>query len=60
MLDDLPVATITFIASIVIIVIAYISNDLNVDDAFVALALAGGGSYGIGQARNGAGRGLRK
>ncbi len=59
-LDDVPVATPTFIASLVVIVIAYISNDLSLDNVFEALALAGVGSFGIGHVRNGAGKGLRK
>lgn len=60
MLDDLPVASITFLASIVLIVVAYISNDVNVKEAFELLALAGGGSFGIGYVRNQAGRGVRR
>lgn len=59
-LDDIPVASITFLASVVVVVIAYVSNDLNVEEAFEALALAGGGSFGIGYVRNQAGRGVRR
>lgn len=58
-LDNLPVASLTFIASVVLIVIGYISNDLSIKDAFEALALAGGGSFGIGYVRNQAGKGVR-
>jgi hypothetical protein len=59
-LDDIPVASVTFIASLVCIVIAYISNDLSLEDAFEAIALAGGGSFGIGYVRNQAGRGVKR
>lgn len=59
-LDDAPVATPVFIAGLVIVVIAYLSNDLSVLEAFAALGLTGAGSGAIGHARNGAGKGLRK
>lgn len=59
-LDKLPVATLTFIASIVLIVIAYISNDVSFNAAFRDLLFAGGGSLGIGHVRNGAGKGLHR
>lgn len=59
-MDDLPVGTITFLASIVLIIIAYISNDVGFKEAYESLALAGGASFGIGYVRNQAGRGLRK
>ena len=59
MLDKLPLATITFLAGTVVIVIAYINKDLTVLEAFAALGLTGAGSGAIGHARNGAGRGLR-
>lgn len=60
MLDDLPVATCTFLASIILIVLGYIEDVVGFRDAFFALAAAGGASYGIGVPRNGAGRGVRK
>ena len=59
-LDDLPVATLVFIASLVCIVIGYASDDLNLEEAFEAIALAGGGSFGIGYVRNQAGRGVKR
>lgn len=59
MLDNVPVATLTFLVSVALVVIAYISNDLSIEDAFVCLGLAGGGAGAIGHARNGAGRGVR-
>lgn len=58
-LDDLPVATLTFIASIVLIVIAYVSNDVSFNAAFKDLLFAGGASGGIGYVRNQAGKGQR-
>lgn len=59
-LDDLPMATLVSIASIVIIVIAYVSNDLSVGDALLALGASLGGAGVLGHARNGANRGMRK
>jgi hypothetical protein len=59
-LDDVPVATLTFLASIVLIVIGYIGDDISLKDAFAALGFAGGGSGAIGYVRNQAGRGTRK
>ena len=60
MLDDIPMATILAIASVVIVIVAYVSNDLNVDEALLALGAALGGAGVLGHARNGAGRGVRK
>lgn len=58
-LDDVPVATLTFLTSIVLIVIGYVGDDIGFKEAFEALALAGGGSGAIGYVRNQAGRGTR-
>ncbi len=58
-LDDLPIATITFLASVVLIAVGYFSNDISFEDAWEALALAGGASLGIGYVRNGAGKGVK-
>lgn len=60
MLDDVPVASLQFLAGVVLIVLAYISNDLTALEAFGALGLNGGASFGIGYVRNQAGRGVRK
>lgn len=57
-LDNVRVATITFLASIVLIVIAYVSNDISFETAFQCLALAGGGSAAVGYVRNQAGHGV--
>lgn len=58
-LDDLPVATITFLVGVVLIVIGYVTDDISINNAFESLALVGGGSFGIGYVRNQAGRGVR-
>ncbi len=58
-LDDLPLATLVSIASIVIVVIAYISNELNVQDALVALGAVLGGTGVVGLARAQSGKGTR-
>jgi hypothetical protein len=60
MLDNVPVATLSFIAGAVVAVIGYISNDLTVFQALAAVGIVGFGGGKIGEARNGAGRGLRK
>jgi hypothetical protein len=59
-LDNVPVATPTFLAGLVCIVIAYVSNDVSIEDAFELLGLLGAGSFGIGYVRNQAGKGVRK
>lgn len=56
-LDKVRVATITFLASIVLIIVAYVSNDIEFQTAFECLALAGGGSAAVGYVRNQAGHG---
>ncbi len=58
-LDDLPLATLVSIASIVIVVIAYVSNELNVQDALVALGAVLGGTGVVGLARAQSGKGTR-
>jgi hypothetical protein len=58
-LDDLPVATLTYIAGIVLAVVGYVSNDINLQEAFIALGVLGGGTGAIGYVRNQAGKGVR-
>jgi uncharacterized membrane protein YtjA (UPF0391 family) len=58
-LDKLPLATITFLVGTVLTVIAYLSDDLSIIEAFAALGFTGLGAGQIGQARNGAGRGIK-
>lgn len=59
MLDNVPVATPTFLIVAALIIIAYISNDLSIDEALIAFGVNGLGAGAIGHARNGAGRGLK-
>lgn len=59
MLDSIPMATLLSVAAVVVVVIAYVSNDISVDQALIALGVATGGAGILGHARNGAGRGLK-
>lgn len=59
-LDDAPVATITFLAGVVLTIIAYISNDVNFQDALVALGALGGGTGALGYARASSNKGIRR
>lgn len=52
-----PVATVTFLVSIVLIVIGYLNGDLAIKAAFEALGWAGGGSGVVGIARSMVGKG---
>jgi hypothetical protein len=58
-LDKLPVATLTFLAGVVLIVLGYIDDKVSFEEAFESLLFLGGGSAGIGYVRNQAGKGLR-
>lgn len=58
-LDNLPVATLTFLAGLVLIIVGYVSGDVSFDDAFKSLGFLGGGSGAIGYVRNQAGKGVR-
>lgn len=59
-LDNVPVASIVFLVSIVLIVIGYVGDDIGFQEAFEALAAAGVGSGAVGYVRNGAGRGIAR
>lgn len=59
-LDDIPVATIQTIGGIVLATLAYVSNDLSIFQAFVAVGANTAGAGAIGFARNGAGRGVKR
>lgn len=59
-LDDIPMASVLALASVVIIIIAYVSNDIDVDTALYMLGASLAGAGVLGHARNGAGRGVRK
>ncbi len=58
-LDDLPLASIVFVVSVVLIVIAYVTNDISIQDSFTYLAFAGGGTGAIGYARAQSGKGTK-
>ena len=59
MLDHVPLATLYSIAAVVIAVIAYLNHDLSVFQALAAVGITHFGAGKLGEARNGAGRGLR-
>ena len=59
-LDDVPMATIQALAGIVLAVIAYVSNDISIFQAFVAVGANTAGAGAIGVARNQAGRGIKR
>lgn len=59
-LDDMPMATLQALAGIVLAIIAYISKDLTIFQAFAAVGINTAGAGAIGVARNQAGRGVRK
>lgn len=58
-LDNVPVATLQTIAGIVLAVIAYVSKDISIFQAFVAVGANTAGAGLVGHARNGAGRGVK-
>lgn len=58
-IDKIPMATVISLASIIIVIIGYISNDLTVEQALVAIGASLGGAGALGFARNGSGRGMR-
>lgn len=59
MLDNVPVATLSFIAGAVLATIAYLNGDISAFEALAAVGIVGFGGGKIGEARNGAGRGVR-
>lgn len=58
-LNELPVATITFLVGLALVVAAYVSNDISFNDAYQNVLYLGGGSAAIGYVRNQAGKGLK-
>lgn len=58
-LDNLPVATITFLAGLILVIVAYVSGDISFNDAYQNVLYLGGGSAAIGYVRNQAGKGLK-
>ena len=58
--DNLPFASVTYLAGAGLAILAYINGDLSVIQAFEALGLTGGAGFGVGYVRNQAGRGVKK
>lgn len=58
-LDQLPVASITFVVGVLLVLAAYIVGDVEFKDAYEAILYLGGGSAAIGIARNQAGKGKK-
>lgn len=58
-LNDLPVASLTFIAGTVLVIVATLTGELGITEALKDIGYVGVGSGAIGFARNGAGRGVR-
>ena len=59
-LDDLPLATLTFLVGVALLVIGYIADDISFKDAYEALLWLGGGAGALGYVRNQAGKGVRR
>ena len=60
LLDDLPVASLVFLAGLGCLIWGYASGDISFNDVWEKLLFLGGGSAGIGYVRNQAGKGLKK
>lgn len=59
-LDDVPMASVSFVAGVVLATIGYLNGDLSVFQALAAAGIVAGGGGALGHARNGAGRGMRR
>lgn len=59
-LNDIPLATLVFIGVIVGGIICLANETISYVEFTAALALGGGGSYGIGKVRNEAGKGVHR
>ncbi|MCC6897540.1 MAG: hypothetical protein IT377_01120 [Polyangiaceae bacterium] len=59
MLDNLPIASITFVVGTLIVIAGYITGELSVEEALQTIGYVGAGSGLIGLARNGSGRGIK-
>ena len=57
-LDNLPVATLVALASIVVVVVACINNTMTVQEGLIALGAVAGGSGVLGIARAQSGKGV--
>jgi hypothetical protein len=60
LIDKLPVATVIAYVGAAIALIGYLNGDLTVFEALAAVGITNFGAGKLGQARNEAGRGLRK
>lgn len=59
-LDELPVATLVFLAGLAALVVAYVGDDIAFSELWEKLLFLGGGTAGIGYVRNQAGKGVRR
>lgn len=57
--DKIPLATVMTIGAGIVALIAYLNGDLSVTEALAAWGIVGIGAGQVGEARNGAGRGLK-
>lgn len=58
-LDDLPLASLVAVASILVVVYAYVTNDISLNNALLGLGAVVGGSGVLGIARAQSGKGTR-
>lgn len=59
-LDKLPLATVMTLGGGVLALIGYLNQDLTIFKALAAWGIVGVGGGQVGEARNGAGRGIRR
>lgn len=60
LLDDLPLATLTAIGGGILALVGYLNGDLSIFEALAAWGITSAGGGFVGEARNQAGRGLKK
>lgn len=58
-LDDIPLASVSFVVGIVLTVIAYLNGTLSYDDAIKAVSALGVGTGVLGYARAKSGKGTK-
>lgn len=59
-LDRLPLATVMTVGGGILALIGYLNKDISIFEALAAWGIVGVGGGQVGEARNGAGRGLKK
>lgn len=59
-LDKLPLATVMTIGGGILALIGYLNKDISIFEALAAWGIIGVGGGQVGEARNSAGRGLKK